>query len=144
MTTKPPQTIASLAKAIAKEAQTAAPGLTEAADRALDEKTDAHEAFCRAEAAWGDARHAKAQNERRAEAAAALARLADRPDLIDLIDLLVDAGTPPGDEIGTLMRRGLVSASKNGARVTSYHWSNLGYRVSDLARELRDRLAPTE
>ena len=140
MTTKPPQTIASLAKAIAKEAQTAAPGLTEAADRALDEKTDAHEAFCRAEAAWGDARHAKAQNERRAEAAAALARLADRPDLLDL---LVDAGTPPGDEIGTLMRRGLVSASKNGARVTSYHWSNLGYRVSDLARELRDRLAPT-
>lgn len=141
MTTKPPQTIASLAKAIAKEAQTAAPGLTEAADRALDEKTDAHEAFCRAEAAWGDARHAKAQNERRAEAAAALARLADRPDLLDL---LVDAGTPPGDEIGTLMRRGLVSASKNGARVTSYHWSNLGYRVSDLARELRDRLPATE
>ena len=141
MTTKPPQTIASLAKAIAKEAQTAAPGLTEAADRALDEKTDAHEAFCRAEAAWGDARHAKAQNEPRAEAAAALARLADRPDLLDL---LVDAGTPPGDEIGTLMRRGLVSASKNGARVTSYHWSNLGYRVSDLARELRDRLPATE
>ena len=141
MTTKPPQTIASLAKAIAKEAQTAAPGLTEAADRALDEKTDAHEVFCRAEAAWGDARHAKAQNERRAEAAAALARLADRPDLLDL---LVDAGTPPGDEIGTLMRRGLVSASKNGARVTSYHWSNLGYRVSDLARELRDRLPATE
>ena len=141
MTTKPPQTIASLAKAIAKEAQTAAPGLTEAADRALDEKTDAHEAFCRAEAAWGDARHAKAQNERRAEAAAALARLADRPDLLDL---LVDAGTPPGDEIGTLMRRGLVSASKNGARVTSYHWSNLGYRVADLARELRDRLAAPE
>lgn len=141
MTHKKPDTIASLAKAIAKEAQTAAPGLTEAADRALDEKTDAHEAFCRAEAAWGDARHAKAQNERRAEAAAALARLADRPDLLDL---LVDAGTPPGDEIGTLMRRGLVSASKNGARVTSYHWSNLGYRVSDLARELRDRLPATE
>ena len=141
MTTKPPQTIASLAKAIAKEAQTAAPGLTEAADRALDEKTDAHEAFCRAEAALGNARHAKAQNDRRAEAAAALARLADRPDLLDL---LVDAGTPPGDEIGTLMRRGLVSASKNGARVTSYHWSNLGYRVSDLARELRDRLPATE
>ena len=42
------------------------------------------------------------------------------------------------------MRRGLVSASKNGARVTSYHWSNLGYRVSDLARELRDRLPATE
>ena len=144
MTTKPPQTIASLAKAIAKEAQAAAPGLAEAADKALDEKTAAHEAFCRAEAAWGDARHAKNQNERRAEAAAALARLADRPDLIDLIDLLVDAGTPPGDEISTLMRRGLVSATKNGARVTSYHWSNLGYRVADLARELRDRLAAPE
>jgi hypothetical protein len=80
-----PDTIASLAKAIAKEAQAAAPGLTEAADRALDEKTAAHEAFCRAEAAWGDARHAKAQNDRRAEAAAALARLADRPDLIDVL-----------------------------------------------------------
>jgi nucleotide-binding universal stress UspA family protein len=144
MTSKKPDTIASLAKAIAKEAQAAAPGLAEAADKALDEKTAAHEVFCRLEAAWGDARHAKNQNERRAEAAAVLARLADRPDLINLIDLLVDAGTPPGDEISTLMRRGLVSASKNGARVTSYHWSNLGYRVSDLARELRDRLAAPE
>ena len=144
MTTKPPQTIASLAKAAAKEAQAAAPGLAEAANKALNEKTAAHEAFCRAEAAWGDARHAKNQNDRRAEAAAALARLADRPDLIDLIDLLVEAGTPPGDEISTLMRRGLVSATKNGARVTSYHWSNLGHRVADLARELRDRLAAPE
>ena len=143
MTTKP-DTIASLAKAIAKEAQAASPALAEAADRALAEKTAAHEAFCRAEAAWGDARHAKNQNEHRAEAAAALARLADRPDLIDLIDLLVEAGTPPGADLVALMRRGLVSAVKNGARVTSYHWSNLGYRVADLARELRDRLAAPE
>ena len=141
MTTKPPQTIASLAKAIAKEAQAASPALAEAADKALDEKTAAHEAFCRLEAAWGDARHTKARNDRRAEAAAALARLADRPDLIDL---LVDAGTPPGDEISALTRRGLVSAVKNGARVTSYHWSNLGHTAADLARELRDRLAAPE
>jgi hypothetical protein len=42
------------------------------------------------------------------------------------------------------MRRGLVSGVKNGANVTSFHWSNLGYRVADLARELRDRLAATE
>jgi hypothetical protein len=141
MTTKPPQTIASLAKAIAKEAQTAAPGLTEAADKALAEKTAAHEAFCRAEAAWGDARHAKAQNERRAEAAAALARLADQPDLIDV---LMGGCSPTNDEIGALMRRRLVSGVKNGANVTSFHWSDLGYRVADLARELRGRLAAPE
>ena len=141
MTTKPPQTIASLAKAIAKEAQAATPGLTAAADRALDEKTAAHEAFCRAEAAWGDARHAKAQNDRRAEAAAALARLADQPDLIDV---LMGGCGPTSDEIGALMRRRLVSGVKNGANVTSFHWSNLGYRVADLARELRDRLPATE
>lgn len=139
MTTKP-QTIAALAKAIAKEAQASAPALTEAADKALDEKTEAHEAFCRLEAAWGDARHAKARNERRAEAATALARLADRPDLIDL---LIDGKVPP-EEIGALVRRGLMAGSKNGARVTSYHWTHLGHLACDLARELRDRLAAPE
>ena len=135
MTTKPPQTIAALAKAIAKEAQAAAPGLAAAANKALDEKTAAHEAFCRLEAAWGDARHAKNQNDRRAEAAAALARLADRPDLIDV---LMTGRGPADDEITALIRRGLMCTAKNGARVTSYHWSNLGYRVANLARDLGD------
>lgn len=135
-----PTTIASRAKAIAKAAQAEAPALAAAADRALAEKTAAHEAFCRAEAAWGDARAAKARNDQRAEAAAALARLADRPDLIDL---LIDGKTPP-EEIGALVRRGLMAGSKNGARVTSYHWTNLAYRVADLAREIRATLSPTE
>ena len=140
MTTKP-DTIASLAKAIAKEAQAAAPGLAEAADRALAEKTAAHEAFCRAEAAWGDARHAKNQNDRRAEAAAALARLADQPDLIDL---LTCGDMPTDDQISAFVRRGLMTGFKNGARVTLYGWTHLGHLACDLARELRDRLAAPE
>ena len=141
MTTKP-DTIASLAKAAAKEAQAAAPGLAEAADRALAEKTAAHEAFCRAEAAWGDARGAKARNDRRAEAAAALARLADRPDLIDVLMAERDAAD---DEITALIRRGLMSAVNCGRfRPPSYHGTSLGHEVAALARELRDRLAAPE
>ena len=141
MTTKPSQTIASLAKAAAKEAQAAAPGLAEAADKALDEKTAAHEAFCRLEAAWGDARHIKARNDRRAEAAAALARLVDRPDLIDL---LTCGDMPTDDQISAFVRRGLMAGTKNGARVTRYGWTHLGHIACDLARELRDRLAASE
>lgn len=144
MTTKPPakpDTIASLAKAAAKEAQAASPALAEAADKALAEKTAAHEAFCRLEAAWGDARHAKARNDHRAEAAAALARLADRPDLIDL---LTCGDMPTDDQISAFVRRGLMTGFKNGARVTLYGWTHLGHRVADLARELRDRLSAPE
>ena len=140
MTTKP-DTIASLAKAAAKEAQAAAPGLAEAANKALNEKTAAHEAFCRAEAAWGDARHAKNQNDRRAEAAAALARLADRPDLIDL---MACGDMPTDDQISAFVRRGLMAGTKNGAHVTRYGWTHLGHLACDLARELRDRLAASE
>lgn len=135
-----PTTIACAAKAIAKAAQAEAPALAAAADRALAEKTAAHEAFCRAEAAWGDARAAKARNDQQAEAAAALARLADRPDLIDL---LIDGKTPP-EEISALVRRGLMAGSKNGARVTSYHWTPLCYKVVDLAREIKATLNPAE
>jgi membrane protein involved in colicin uptake len=137
--TKKPATIASLAKAAAKEAQAAAPAITEAADKALNEKTAAHEAFCRAEAAWGDARRAKARNDRRAEAAAALARLAVWPNLIDALL----SGAPTGDESTALIRRGLMSVSRSW-RGTSHHRTSLGLDVADLARELRDRLSAPE
>lgn len=135
-----PTTIACAAKAIAKAAQAEAPALAAAADRALAENDATLESYCQASAALGDARAAKARNDQRAEAAAALARLADRPDLIDL---LIDGKTPP-EEISALVRRGLMAGSKNGARVTSYHWTNLGYRVVDLAREIRATLSPAE
>ncbi len=142
MTTKPkkPDTLASLAKSIAKEAQAAAPGLAAAYDAALAEKNAAQEAFSAAEAALDTVRRAKAAHERRAAAAPALARLAAHPDLIDA--LLSQA--PATDHCPALAKRGLMHHNRNTWRGSSYLLTELGRDVAALARELRDRLPATE
>ena len=140
--TKKPDTIASLAKNVLREAQGVAAGLTEAKNRTQDAHTEAQGAAIRAEAAWGEACRAYTKNDRREDAAAALARLADQPEIIDALL----SGGPSADYLlnATMARRGLLSVHKDVIRGKRYYMTELGGDVAKLARELRDRLATPE
>jgi hypothetical protein len=142
MTTKPPQTIAALAKNVLRETQAVAASLTETKNRTQDAHTEAQAVAIRAEAAWAEACRACTKNDRREDAAEALIRLADHPEIIDVLL----SGSPSSDHLlnATMARRGLLSVHKDVIRGRRYFMTELGRDASDLARELRDRLAAPE